>query len=166
MATKTQDPELPSPAVRDFAIESMRVSLGDGEDDVDVEECGHQIRFRTCGVVYAILAATDIELVVDFRRPLELDEDLESKLGCYQELELPPGWLRYRERISRDPRPALEAYLGDMIERTQRELTLGERSPHDVIASAGRPIDCVPLSSVAAAKAAPEKKPRKAPKRG
>ncbi|MGB4775743.1 MAG: Imm21 family immunity protein [Daejeonella sp.] len=120
-------------ATAKYALTSERTSLGEGREGVTVTEEGDWLKFSLQGICYALLMITDHELVLRFRKANKLD-DLEKKLIYYKETSV-KGWLEWRTPISRDPRPSLEAGLGNMTGQIKYEICQGEHveiTPEDL----------------------------------
>jgi hypothetical protein len=89
------------------------------DDEVMREERGRFI-YSKDGVDVSSMHLDDDELVIDFLAPTDLESDagfgktLRDFLSFYKPVKGRPGWLRFRQPATRDPRPALEAHLGMM----------------------------------------------------
>jgi len=116
----------PAPATLRYATTAARTTLGDGDEDVTVEEADGVAEFACRGVPYATLRVEDNEVVVTLRKPLTPAE-LEPKLKLYRKAAR-SGWLEWRTSVSRDPKPWLEADVGSMIGQTQYEILHGKHS--------------------------------------
>lgn len=108
------------------------------------DESGWRV-YADAGVDVAAMTLLGSELVLDFAPPRTY-ERMERVRPRYAESPSRPGWLRFRQPATRDPRPGLEAELGAMLGRAARE-----RNPPPAfrsLESAGGPYLCLPTSSV------------------
>jgi hypothetical protein len=117
------DEKGPAPALVRYVLAFSRTTLGGGSAEVTETEEAGVVKLACRGVPYATFRIDGNELVVTVRKP-NATEDLKVQIARFRKAAA-EGWLEWHTPLSRDPRPWLDASVGQFTGQVRYEIRQG-----------------------------------------